>query len=215
MASSTLSTRRRTSSCEPTPASLRQVGDGGQQSRHQRVEPRRGPAHPGGAACAAPRKSTSSCAALPGSRNPRAASAARELRRRHAAHPGLGDAIDARHFGAGRLVAREHDFLEGARHARAMQVELGGAGLPVARSPWPPRCARASARPPESCASARPPASAGDSPAAAGIDRPPRAPARRAPAAACRRRAAAAPPAATASACAGPGRRGSAGTPAR
>ena len=33
--------------------------------------------------------------------------------------------------GTGRLVAREHDFLERARDPRAMQIELGGAALPA------------------------------------------------------------------------------------
>ena len=65
---------------------------------------------------------------VPHRRSRAPASAAANCARRRAAQPRFGDAVDAGHLGGRRVVAREHDFLERARDARAMQLELGAAG---------------------------------------------------------------------------------------
>ena len=206
MASSTRSMRRRTSTCDASAAGSARSAMAA-NSRGISVSSRARPGASSRRSVPPPRNSVSSAAACD-----RVGEAARlerggELRAFGAAHPGLDDAVDARHLGGRGFVAREHDFLEGARDARAMQVELGAAGLPVVESHGE-RDAFARERVRRNGVRLlHRPASAGGSPGDAGKRRPPRVPARRARAAACRRPAAAAPPAATASACAGPARR--------
>ncbi len=145
MASSTLSTRRRTSSCVPTAIGF-EVRDGRQQARQQRVQPRA--ARRVEPLAVRRRRGTRAAAAPPCSASREAARRQRrgELRRRRAAQPRLDDAVDAGHFGRGRVVPREDDFLERAGDARAMQLELARRRSPSRGSPWSRRCARGSAR---------------------------------------------------------------------
>ena len=155
MASSTLSTRRRTSSCVPeaSPPARSAIDD---SNRGTSVSRRARPGassrlHRAGAA----KLQQQLRGALRHPSKPRAASAAANGAAARAAQPGFGDAVDAGRLGARRVVAREHDFLKRARDPRAMQVELGAAGLPVAETHRRARCARASAHRPGWCASAR------------------------------------------------------------